>query len=115
VCWFRFGNKNSSKTVIKTYFDSVDQGVLYCLLQKEIECVDTLALLKQILDGYRSKIVFDNGNLFEARKVGIPIGNLTSQLFANIYLKKRRKYVREVIDKKYLLMNMKKLWRLGGE
>lgn len=66
---------------IRKYFDSIDHEVLFRCIQKRIYDKQTLQLLW--------KIIKSNG-----MDKGIPIGNLTSQLFANIYLNELDQYVR---------------------
>ena len=65
------------KCDIRKYFDSIDHGVLKARLRKKIKDARVLDLLDQIIDhvlpdGWTGK--------------GLPIGNLTSQYFANFYL-----------------------------
>lgn len=66
------------KADIAKYFQSIDHGVLKLLLRKRIACRQTLALLDHIIDSANS--------LHPVHGVGLPIGNLTSQLCANLYL-----------------------------
>jgi len=54
------------------------------LLKKHIACRKTLALV--------SEIITSSGG-----KVGIPIGNLTSQLFANIYLHELDLFIKNIL------------------
>lgn len=61
---------------INKLFDSVDQEALKTILRKREKNLRVLKLLDEVIDTYSS---------FEAKR-GIPIGNLTSQIFANIYL-----------------------------
>jgi RNA-directed DNA polymerase len=68
------------KCDIKKFFDTVDHTILIHLLSKRIKDKDTMWLMKEIISSFQSKY----SNLFEAK--GLPIGNLTSQLFANIYM-----------------------------
>ncbi|MGI6278298.1 MAG: reverse transcriptase domain-containing protein [Patescibacteria group bacterium] len=63
------------KSDIKSYFASIDHQILINLLSKSIRCQKTLKLLITIINSYH-----------KLPNKGIPIGNLTSQLFANIYL-----------------------------
>ncbi len=77
----RHGKVYVLKADISKYFASIDHGVLKRLLRKRIACGDTLSLLDGI-------IVSTPG------PTGIPIGNLTSQLFANIYLHELDEYVK---------------------
>ena len=64
------------KADIKHYFDTVDQQILLNILKKKISDGKTIWLIKQILNNFNSKI----------RGKGMPLGNLTSQFFANVYL-----------------------------
>lgn len=63
------------KADVKSYFASVDHAILKRLLRKYINCPNTLVLMDKIIDSYE-----------DSPGKGIPIGNLTSQLFANLYL-----------------------------
>ena len=67
-----YGKAYVLKADIHHYFASIDHAVLKSLLREKIACRDTLWLLDSIINSTDG--------------VGIPIGNLTSQLFANIYL-----------------------------
>ncbi len=58
------------KTDFAKFFPSVDHAVLHQMIDRKIACVKTLLILKEIIP-------------VEGR--GIPIGSLTSQLFANVY------------------------------
>jgi len=74
-----FSRKNGYylKCDIRKCFETIDHGVLKALLRKVIKDPKTLSLLERVIDHPVS------GN--EASK-GLPIGNLTSQHFANLYL-----------------------------
>lgn len=66
--------KNSPVYVLKTdfskYFPSIDRARLHTLIEKKISCPATLALVREMVP--------NTGH-------GLPIGCLTSQLFANVY------------------------------
>ncbi len=84
------------KCDIKQFFDSIDHNVLLEILGKRIKDPDTMWLLEQIVRSYISEYA----NLFEYK--GIPIGNLTSQLFANIYMNEFDQFVKqELVVKHY--------------
>jgi len=74
-------SRNNTKTVwvlqcdIKKFFDSIDHMVLLELLKKKIHDAHVLELLWEIINSYST-----------APGKGIPIGNVTSQLFSNVYL-----------------------------
>lgn len=81
----RIGRNNTRtclalKCDIKKFFDSVDHDILLRILSERVKDTDALWLLRQIVESFGT----GTGGLF-ARK-GLPIGNLTSQLFANVYL-----------------------------
>lgn len=67
------------KCDIRKYFPSTDKDVLLSIVRRYIKCTDTLNLLKVIIESHIG--------------TGIPIGNLTSQLMANLYLSELDKYV----------------------
>lgn len=77
---------------IKKYFPSIDHQILKGLICSKIKCQDTLELIDLIIDASNQQepanFYFPGDNLFTPfeRRKGLPIGNLTSQLFANIYL-----------------------------
>ena len=64
------------KCDVSKYFASVDQAVLFEVIQRKIKDQRLLAIIKQVIDGFVN----------EQQGKGMPLGNLTSQLFANIYL-----------------------------
>ena len=79
------------KCDVRKYFPSIDHAVLTGLLERVIADERLLGLIRAILDthadGQRQKWPRD-GDLLDVRTVkrGLPIGNLTSQFFANVYL-----------------------------
>lgn len=75
------------KCDIKKYFYNIDKNVLMIILSKRIKD-------KKILDFV--KVILDDGT-----NIGIPIGNYTSQYFANIYLNELDHYVKEILRIKY--------------
>lgn len=58
------------KTDFRKFFPSINRDVLHGMIQKKISCRATLALLEEIIP---------------SEGQGLPIGSLTSQLFANVY------------------------------
>lgn len=58
------------KTDFSRYFPSIDRGVLHGLIRKKISCASTMRVVEAMVppDG-----------------IGLTIGSLTSQLFANVY------------------------------
>ncbi len=76
------------KLDMKKYFDTIDHGVLKSLLIRIIKDKKCLNLLFNIIDSFSN-----DGN-----KKGLPIGNLTSQFFANYYLSPLDHFVLEKLN-----------------
>ena len=71
---------------ITKFFDNVFQEkLLDCLRRKLQPDDDTLWLCESVIDSYNMN------------RLGIPIGNLTSQIFANIYLNEFDRFVRHTL------------------
>ncbi|MFH1173500.1 MAG: RNA-directed DNA polymerase [archaeon] len=81
------------KADICHYFERVDHNVLLSIIARRIQDDDVLWLVKKILDNYESK---------ETGK-GMPLGNWTSQFFANIYLNELDQYVKHDLKVKYYI------------
>jgi hypothetical protein len=81
----------------------MDHGVLKEIIRRTIRCQDTLRLSDQIIDGSNPQdtvcTVFPGDDLARAgaRRVGLPIGNLTSQWFGCIYLSAFDHWVKETL------------------
>ena len=84
------------KADIKHYFASVDHKIMMQIIERKIKDKKILWLVKQILDNHTTK----------TPKKGMPIGNLTSQLFANIYLDKLDYFVKQKLMVKYYIRYM---------
>jgi retron-type reverse transcriptase len=119
------------KCDIKKYFPSIDHDILKNLVRKRIACPPTLGLIDTIIDGSnpQEKVYhyFLGDTLFTPteRPRGLPIGNLTSQVFANYYLDpldhfvketlRCRAYVRYVDDFVLLADSKSQLWEWKRE
>ncbi len=83
------------KCDVKKFFDSIDHNILLTILARKIRSADTMWLLQRVIEGYQN-------NPGDGRVRGVPIGNLTSQLFANIYLGELDQYMKHTLKvKKY--------------
>jgi retron-type reverse transcriptase len=94
---------------IKKYFPSIDHEILKTLLYRKIKCRDSLWLIDTIIDNSNEQLAsveyFEQDNLLAPleRRRGLPIGNLTSQFFANVYLNGFDHFVKEELKvRKYL-------------
>lgn len=86
---------------IRKYFPSLDLDILKSLLRRKIKCPETLWLLDTIIDNSNEQgpaiAYFPDDDLLTplSRRRGLPIGNLTSQFFANVYLNGFDHFVKE--------------------
>ncbi len=96
---------------IHHYFENVDQDILMSIVKRTIRDRNTLNLCEKII--YNSR---------EFDKKGMPVGSLTSQIFANIYLNQLDHFVKDILSTKFYIRYMDdfiildddkaKLWRL---
>lgn len=82
------------KCDIRKFFDSVDQNVLMKILRLKVKNPKACCLIEGILNSYSSGKI---------GKIGISIGNLTSQIFANIYLNELDRFVKHQLKPKAYL------------
>ncbi len=93
---------------IYRFFPAIDHEVLKSDFRRRIACARTLQLLDKIVDGSNAQeavnLYFPGDDLFtpNARRRGLPIGNLTSQWFANIYLDPLDHFVTEKLGAPYV-------------
>ena len=77
---------------IQKYFPSIDHEILKALIHRKLKCPETLWLIDTIIDASNEQPpaieYFPGDDLLTPveRRRGLPIGNLTSQSFANLYL-----------------------------
>ena len=82
-------SRNNTRTVymlqcdVKKFFDSVNHNTLLDILKQKIKDSKVTSLLERII-----------WSLETSEGAGIPLGNLTSQLFSNIYLNPFDQYVK---------------------
>jgi len=92
--------KNDTKTVwvlkcdIRKFFDSIDHKVLSNILDSYIPDKNILWLLDNVIDSYHNK---------KQKGVGLPLGNLTSQLFANVYMNVFDQWVKHRLKAKHYI------------
>ncbi len=92
-------SKNHTRTAwvlkcdIRKFFASIDQKILIQVLGKYIYDEDILHLLKEIVSSFHSK---HSG-------VGMPLGNLTSQLLVNVYMNEFDQFVKHRLKAKYYI------------
>lgn len=91
---------------IRKFFPSIGHERLKKILFDKVTCIKTQQLLSQLIDHSNRQedayFYFANDTLFTpyTYKKGIPLGNLTSQFFGNIYLSDFDHYVKEKLKVK---------------
>jgi RNA-directed DNA polymerase len=98
-------NKYCLQCDISRYFKSVDHEKLFSLISRKIKDEDVLWLVKEIISSYSEE---------NSYRKGIPIGNLTSQLFANLYLNELDNIVKHQLHERYYVRYMDDFLFLGG-
>ena len=106
---FARSNRYVLQCDIRKYFPSIDHQILKELMRRKIKCKDTLWLIDTIIDNSneQEQVIhyFSGDDLLTPvlRRHGLPIGNLTSQWMANIYLSGFDHFVKEQLKaSKYL-------------
>ena len=82
------------KCDIKKFFASIDHDILKSILAKHIQDENILWLLNQVIDSYP---------IGKTYGVGLPLGNLTSQLLVNIYMNEFDQFVKHKLKVKYYI------------
>ncbi len=72
------------KCDIKKYFPSINKAILFNLIKKKIKDNDFLEIIKQVIFNFEA-----------GSECGLPLGNLTSQLFGNLYLNGLDHFIKE--------------------
>jgi len=81
------------KADVKHYFETVDHEILLNIIKRKIKDEKVIWLIKQILENFN----------IEIQGRGMPLGNLTSQFFANIYLNELDYFVKNKLKAKYYI------------
>lgn len=93
----RIVSQNNARTAwvlkcdIRKFFANIDHQILKEILARHIGDQDVLLLLSQIIDSFNS----------DRKGVGLPLGNLTSQLLINIYMNSFDHFVKRELKAKY--------------
>ena len=91
-CLAQHGQVYALKADISKYFASIDHEILNRLIRRKITDQKILAIIDGIIDSYHTP---------GCPGKGLPLGNLTSQLFANIYLDALDQHVKNVKREKW--------------
>lgn len=80
------------KCDIKKFFANINHGILKGILKKHIANDDIIWLLEKIIDSFHTK---------NNPSVGLPLGNITSQLLINVYMNEFDQFVKRELKVKY--------------
>ena len=95
--FYQQASKNNRRTVwvlkcdIRKFFASIDHKILLEILAKYIPDKNILWLLEQVIKSFH----------FGEDGRGLPLGNLTSQLFCNVYMNEFDQFVKHKLKVKY--------------
>jgi len=81
------------KCDIKKFFANIDHDVLMRTLKRHIADADILWLINQVISSFNMAIP----------RIGLPLGNLTSQLLANVYMHEFDMYIKQELRIKYYI------------
>jgi retron-type reverse transcriptase len=119
-------SRNNTKNIfalkcdIKRFFNSIDQDVLLKIIKHKIKDEDAIWLVDRIIKSFPDMDSRFRGNDRDGRgndsekggndknagrndNLGLPLGNVTSQLFANIYLDKLDQFIKHKLKIRYYL------------
>lgn len=85
-CWVLKGD-------IRKFFASIDHNILLNILKEYIPDEKIVWLLQEVIGSFK----------IEDENKGLPLGNLTSQLLANVYLNKFDQFIKHRIKAKYYI------------
>ena len=110
----KYANGFAWRADIKKFFDSVNQDVLLKCIERRIADPPALQIIREIISSYKVSKVKNLGKIaglgerereeaLRASDIGLPIGNLTSQIFSNIYLNEFDRFVAHSLKPKAYL------------
>lgn len=101
--WLRKMDRQKGRTYylqmdMSKYFYRIDHNILLSIINRTIKDDKVMRLLEKIIKSEDTKFGIPLGDHFYEQErvdgVGMPIGNLTSQLFANVYLNEMDQYAK---------------------
>ena len=93
-------SKNNTRTCwilkcdIRKFFANIDHDVLLEILAQYVPAKNTLWLLQEVIGSFNAE---------RKTNVGLPLGNLTSQLFVNIYMNEFDQYIKHKLKVKHYI------------
>jgi len=111
---------------IQSFFVSIDKGVLISLIKKRVKHPEILWLAEKIISHDPTTNYIPRGDLkllqsvpphkslFDKIYCGLPIGNLTSQFFANVYLNELDQFIKHSLKCRHYFRYMDDLLLLSS-
>jgi len=110
----RKSSRNHTRTAwvlkcdVKQFFATIDHGTLIAILRAHIQDQEIVELLAEVIQSFRSG---QSG-------IGLPLGNLTSQLFANVYMNRLDHFVKHALRARhyirysddFVILSMDRVW-----
>lgn len=105
---------------IRKYFPGINHEILFNILSRKIEDKKTLWLTRLIIDSVKGlKLLSDEeakeNSFYNAETTGMPIGNLTSQFFANLYLNELDYFIKFKLREKFYIRYMDDFLVFGND
>jgi len=98
---------------VKSYFSTIDHELLFMIIKETVKDKDILFVIKTIIENKATGLenfklspfdpTFKKSLLLQPKNKGLPMGNLTSQLFANVYLDKLDHFVKEKLGARFYI------------
>ena len=82
------------KCAIRKFFANIDHVILLDILKQQSVDADTVLLLSEVVGSFQTK---------DRPGVGLPLGNLTSQLLVNIYMNEFDQFMKRELKIKYYI------------
>ena len=87
TCWVLKGD-------IRKFFANIDHSILKSILARYLEDESVLWLLAQVIGSF---------NIGDRADIGLPLGNLTSQLLVNVYMNEFDQFAKRELKAKYYI------------
>ncbi|MBF8249704.1 MAG: RNA-directed polymerase (Reverse transcriptase) [Candidatus Levybacteria bacterium] len=93
-------SRNNTKTAwvlkgdIRKFFATINHQILENILRRHIENNDIFRLLEEIIDSFHTE---------NSTTVGLPLGNVTSQLFINVYMNEFDQFLKLKLKIRYCI------------
>ncbi len=87
------------KCDVRKFFQSIDHDILLGIISKRIKDPEMLWLVQELVESFSTEPNRER----ERERGGYPIGNLTSQLFANVYLNELDQFVKHSLKEKWYI------------